>query len=528
MKKFTSVIVVLAMLAAMVTAMIPMASAAWDGASVSVALMGSGTEYDPWIVSSENDLAFVAKQVNTGVESYEGKYLKLSADLDLGNQPWSPIGYKKGGAFRGNFDGDGHTIYNLNVKTEADGTSTLYGGVFGTVIDGVIRNLTVENATVVSIKYAGTIAGLLGCTPQTGYAAIINCHVKNAVVRGIQIGGIVGRSSQSSANKGQLEIIGCTADNVSFAPLNDDEYPGTARTNHFVGGIVGGIGATVINGCGTTNMTATVYGTSFAPCGGIVGVHGADNVNADVVNCYVIGVNITGRSDSHATKTNLGGLIGKTGHVDSVPGAVNTEANIFNCFVADVTIKNEGTSATNGIITGLMDDFIYFNHVYYIPVEGLYACGEDTYLNEYPFMTVTSLGEIKAEMLNEGNSTAVWVDDVVKGHPVIDPAAAEANEPNFVDYYVENGSDDSTTEATEESTEATDNTTAATDETTAGAVNDETTAGASDETTEAPGVPDDSTVEAKPEPEGCGSVISGAAIVIALAGVAIVFKKENF
>lgn len=524
MKKFTSILVVLAMLAAMTTAMISTASAAWDGASSSAALAGSGTELDPWIVASENDLAFVAKQVNTGVESYEGKYLKLSADLDLGNKPWSPIGFSKGGAFRGNFDGDGHTISNLNVKTEDDDKNTLYGGVFGTVIDGVIRNLTVENATVVSIKYAGAIAGLLGCTPQTGYAAIINCHVKNAVVRGIQIGGIVGRSSQSGANKGQLEIIGCTSDNTTFAPLEDAEYPNVKRTNHFVGGIVGGIGATVVNGCGTTNMTATVYGTSFAPCGGIVGVHGADSVNADVVNCYVIGLNITGRSDSHATKTNLGGLIGKTGHVDSVPGAADTEANIFNCFVADVTIKNEGTSAANGIITGLMDDFIYFNDVYYVSVDGLSACGEDTYANGYPFMTVASITELKADTLNSGNSTKVWVDDVVKGHPVIDAAAAQANEPNFVDYFVENGSGDTTAEEVEETTAADEETTKAPEQTTAG--EETTAAGKPEQSTATPDVPDDTTAIQTSEPKGCGSVVSGAAIIIALAGAVAVFKKR--
>ena len=75
MKKITSAIIVSAMLLSMMVLMIPTASAAWDGSSVSAALVGSGTEFDPYLVSSENDLAFVAKQVNDGTTHFEGEYI---------------------------------------------------------------------------------------------------------------------------------------------------------------------------------------------------------------------------------------------------------------------------------------------------------------------------------------------------------------------------------------------------------------------------------------------------------------------
>ena len=63
MKKITSFLIVLAMLAAMMVTMIPTASASWDGSSMSPALVGTGSELDPYLVQSENDLAFVANQV---------------------------------------------------------------------------------------------------------------------------------------------------------------------------------------------------------------------------------------------------------------------------------------------------------------------------------------------------------------------------------------------------------------------------------------------------------------------------------
>ena len=88
MKRFISGLLTLAMLAAMTVIMIPAASAAWDGSSVSAGLIGSGSEFDPYLITSENDLAFVAKQVNEAVSSYEGEYLKLTVDLDLGNKLW--------------------------------------------------------------------------------------------------------------------------------------------------------------------------------------------------------------------------------------------------------------------------------------------------------------------------------------------------------------------------------------------------------------------------------------------------------
>ncbi len=516
MKKFTSIIVILAMLATMTVSLIPSASAAWDGSSSSVSLVGTGSEVDPFLISSENDLAYVAKQVNddTAPNSFAGMYLKLTANLDLGNLAWTPIGAIKNRCFSGTFDGDGYTISGLNVKTGDDGSSTIFGGVFGHVKDGVIKNLTVENAEVVSLKYGGAIAGQLNVTADTGYTAIINCHVRNAKVRGLQIGGIVGRSSQSKATLGQLEIIGCTVDNVTFAPITESDFPSFSADNHFVGGIVGGAGATVISGCGVTNMTATVFAAKFGPCGGILGVQGADSVIAEVNNCYAIGIDLTALEGSHVTKTELGGLIGKMGHV------TDPESRLFNSYVSDVKITNNCSTTAVGVVTGMIGNVlvIQFNDVYYVPVEGLNPVGDDQNYVEPPFATITALADLDLAKLNKGNSTTVWVNDVVKGYPVIDANAIVTNEPEFVDYYIENPIVDTTEETTEGATSSGDETTAETTE-------EITTAGGSDETTKAPDA--DVTTEKKDDGSGCGSMIAGAAIIIALAGAAVVLKKRD-
>ncbi len=520
MKKFTSIVLALAMLAAMTVIMIPTASAAWDGSSVSASLVGSGTEYDPYLISSENDLAFVAKQVNDAVTKFEGVYFKLTTDLDLGGKLWSPIGQIKANYFSGHFDGDGHTISNLNVKT-IDDSNALYGGVFGRILDGSVKNLNVDNATILSAKYGGAIAGVLNCTADGGSSSITNCHATNINVRGVQIGGIVGRTSQKKCSKDQLKILGCSATNITLGGITADDFAAPDNANHFVGGIVGGAGATTISGCFAKNVTAEVYGTGFAPAGGIIGVLGADSQSSDVTNCYVIGVNITTREGCHPDKTSIGGLIGKAAHVAVSYGDPNTEYNIFNNFVSDVTISNT-CSENNGVLIGLVADSIYFNDVYYVPENGLPSFGADAYFAEWPFMEIKAPSDLTVEKLNKGNSTAVWVADAVAGYPTIDFDAAIANAPSYIDYYVENA--DATT--AEETTEAPETTKAPETEAPV-----ETTEAI--EVTEAPAATNAPEATKAPETEapksegGCGSAIASGVAIVSLLGSAIVFKKRK-
>ena len=536
MKKITSFLIVLAMLAAMMVIMIPAASAAWDGTSMSAALVGTGSELDPYLVQSENDLAFVANQVNTSATTYADMYIKLTADLDLGGKKWTPIGENKStGFFSGIFDGDGHTIYGLNVYTNPDDKNALYGGVFGRVDNGTVMNLTVEGATVVSSKYAGAIVGNLTAKAGGSPSAIINCHAINCSIYGLQIGGIVGRSSQEKVDKGFLKITGCTANTITLDKVTATEFPNITidNTNHFIGGIVGCIGATVVSGCTAMNITANAYGTGFAPVGGIAGVVGADKVNADIVNCAVIGVNFTASADCHAEKTSIGGLAGKLAHVGVASGDPNMEVNVFNCFVSDVSITNNTTSANNGVVAGLINDTIFSNDVYYVPVEGLNAFGTYNFYPDPIFTSVSHLGELSVENLNKGNSTAVWVANPVAGYPTVDIDAAIANQPTFVDYYVEHPEGEETDPPADETTKAPeDETTKAPAEETTKAPADETTEAPEDETTEAPATNAPTTnapvtTDKAEEKKGCGGFAASGVIVIALLGTAIVIKKKN-
>ena len=125
--------------------------------------------------------SFAAK-VNAG-ETFEGKTVKLVADLDLNNAEWTPIGsaYKDHG-FMGNFDGNGKTIKNLQMTAlTPDASGYVYAGLFG-VTEGTedqenyIKNLTIKNVT---IETSGHIVAAAIAYPY--YTTVENVTVKGDI-----------------------------------------------------------------------------------------------------------------------------------------------------------------------------------------------------------------------------------------------------------------------------------------------------------------------------------------------------------
>lgn len=153
------------------------------------------------IATAEELFAF-AKDVNENGNSYLGKTVALVADIDLNNQAWTPIGQTGSTEFKGTFDGQGHTIKNLNVDSSAQTGKHYSSGLFGWVEGRVtIKNVNIDGATV---KGNHNVGALLGYTYS---AQISNCHVANATIVcihmnndacGDKAGGIVGYAGNES------------------------------------------------------------------------------------------------------------------------------------------------------------------------------------------------------------------------------------------------------------------------------------------------------------------------------------------
>lgn len=97
----------------------------------------------------------------------------LTKDIDLGGQPWTPIGKVSASyAFKGIFDGQDFTVKNLNIETASAGNYGLFGYVYG----GTVKNLTVSGSITVSGSGSSSygLGGITGKFDGTG-GAMENC-----------------------------------------------------------------------------------------------------------------------------------------------------------------------------------------------------------------------------------------------------------------------------------------------------------------------------------------------------------------
>lgn len=146
-------------------------------------LLATGTKENPFIINNSFVLETLSQRVNEG-NSYEGFYFKLGKDINL-NGPWAAIGNKQN-PFKGNFDGNFHTINNIKIDTNGD-----YQGLFGFVESGTICNVAVSGE-ILGNNYVGSIAG------YTENTTISTCY-STALVEGKNyVGGITGASNGSS------------------------------------------------------------------------------------------------------------------------------------------------------------------------------------------------------------------------------------------------------------------------------------------------------------------------------------------
>ena len=140
---------------------------------------GEGTATNPYKIQNVDDLKLLAQKVNNG-EAYANKHFQLTANIDLKNEPWTPIGTENN-FFQGTFDGDGHQITNLTI------TGGSYVGLFGYVKNATIRNCNVTG-TVTGDQYVG---GISGYTSEN--CEVSSCYVRGTVSGNKYVGGIVGK-----------------------------------------------------------------------------------------------------------------------------------------------------------------------------------------------------------------------------------------------------------------------------------------------------------------------------------------------
>ena len=395
-KRIGSVLLALALCLSLLPATALAADGAWDGSIATAFAGGTGTENDPYQIDDGAQLAYLASEVNKG-QTYENSYFVLTADIDLANHDWTPIGNSFSDAlfgrtdyrlFAGNLDGKGHTIFNISIGTESTPLESDVFGLFGAT-GGKLSNLNLDGVTICGIakNVSGYVIGLAGALSGSASGPIENCHVTNlsmtmkapdsGMAVAYWIGGLVGAldgqyidecsvSGKITEKSGKGSIGGLIGElgkaakiTYSHADVALDvkpDYYGGAR----VGGLIGkGNGEndpeTVISNCyATGNVTGGAYSGGFA--GSLYGLN--------IKNCYATG-EVTGAFASMATfvgtdapATDAYGSVTNCYTTGKVVGTASStyafmqqdataRSPITNCYFADTNsaIKNSNETA---------------------------------------------------------------------------------------------------------------------------------------------------------------------------------------
>ena len=243
---------------------------------------GEGTAANPYKIQNVDDLKLLAENVNNG-EAYANTYFKLTANIDLNNEPnWTPIGTEDT-LFQGTFDGGGHQITNLKIGKRE------YGGLFGNVWGATIQNCNVTGE-VSGYNFAGGIVGAVDGKTNN----ILNCSFQGNVTGNMYVGGIVGQVQN------QCEVSSCYA--IGTVHGGNDKVGGIAgegrgaikncyvladvsASGKFAGGITGDTYNLAIENCYYSGMVS-----ASGSAGGIVG----NAWGGTIKNCVSLAESVTG------------------------------------------------------------------------------------------------------------------------------------------------------------------------------------------------------------------------------------------
>lgn len=354
-----------------------------------------GTTYEKVVhISTAEGLAYFARDVYLHAATFEKGYVKLTADVDLQNNLWIPIGFDNRGlnskklehAFKGTFDGGHHTIARLNgntflqaiefqdsayvladigVTVPTDETEFHYG-LFGATANATVKNVTLSTFTFdfKTFKEASSdeniqklkpdsVGGLIGFAG--GSVTVENCTVgspdtTSVITLVVTAGGVIGRNYASHDSEkgtyggsgafGTLTVKDCeNYVNVGYA---DEPILGSKR-----GGLIGYlyyVKSMTLDGCVNHG---DIYGQHVSGLTPIVYGLTGDVAIVDCVNEGNIYQKSNVGSDSFVYFT--GGIIGRLWIGDHATGGASAESGIVSGCINRGRIETQTSTGTGGI-----------------------------------------------------------------------------------------------------------------------------------------------------------------------------------
>lgn len=296
---------------------------------------GTGDAESPYLISSALHLKKLVDDVEQS-ETYAGKYFKLTTDIHITADKWTPIGNSNDSKkFSGNFDGDNHVI---SGKLNGSTTTLTYFGLFGNIYGTNEDRIKFENLHITADAYsvANTTCSLGG---YNWFVDFSNCTATGNVDGEGNTGGINGLNRAASFSNCHFSgnVQGAyNAGGLSYdfsGNVTDCTVSGTIRSTQYnCGGLVGQYISGTMSNC---NNYADIFvnTTSYFRVGGIIGLINFDNIS--ITECTNHGTITVNSSYTSEHNTFVGGLVGYffDGALNIYSLTINNSINYGNVIV---------------------------------------------------------------------------------------------------------------------------------------------------------------------------------------------------
>lgn len=304
---------------------------------------GSGTQDDPWLISTAADLKALADFINDdthpanaydadgcGLGNFHGYYFKQTADIDLQGAAWNPIGYSDESHFyfSGHYDGGNHVIRNAVSSGKTDNGYTL-AGIFGSVCVGSISNLHIEKVEFSAVgdndqAFAGGLAGI-----------VLDSEIANCSVSGSKLSS--SRTPRNSNRAGGLVGLSSGGKFTKCASVNNE-----IRATSYCGGFVGELDDSYANGsssftdCYVANSTVTASSSNVQNSNCVGGFCG--QVTEEILsltNCFIYNTQVSIAADSQYDFDSVGAFVG---YLQTNGDSYTAKIITNNCYRGTVTV----------------------------------------------------------------------------------------------------------------------------------------------------------------------------------------------
>ncbi len=332
-------------------------------------------------ISTKEQLESLRDRVNNGA-TYEGRTITLQNDIDLqGNEDnqWMPIGRDDSLAFKGTFYGNNHMIKNIYIDT-TEGNQ----GLFGTVLNTTIQDITVTGSIVNAGSATGGIVGALG------NSIIMNCHNEVTIYSGagIHVGGIAGYMDSKSS------VVNCS-NNSNITALG-------RSSNEQMESFTGGIAGTCEGKIEKCYNVGDIYGYCLA--GGIAG----GILQGEIRDCYNTG-------NIKVDYRKAGGIVG---YIHYYSGGTVGYTRIINTYSTGIVTGTTQIGASIGMIALEESTILQADNNYAINQNDLSAIGGNVTNTNVKAELKTS-EELKQLATTLGEAFKKDIENINGGYPVL-------------------------------------------------------------------------------------------------------------